>query len=40
MDQSYVKDEKMTVAQAIKDAGKRFGITLSVKDYVYFKVGG
>jgi elongation factor Ts len=40
MDQAYVKDEKMTVAQALSDAGKRFGFNLSVADYVYFKVGG
>jgi len=39
MDQGYVKDEKMTVAQALTDAGKRFGFKLSVVDYVYFKVG-
>jgi elongation factor Ts len=39
MDQGYVKDEKMTVAQALADAGKRFGFKLSVQDYVYFKVG-
>ena len=40
MDQIYVKDEKMTVAQALADAGKRFGMKLSVEDFVYFKVGG
>ena len=40
MDQAYVKDEKMTVAQALADAGKNFGLKLSVKDYVYFRVGG
>ena len=39
MDQAYVKDEKMTVAQALADAGKSSGIKLSVADYVYFKVG-
>jgi len=40
MDQAYVKDEKMTVAQALTDAGKRFGATIKLMDYVYFKVGG
>jgi len=40
MDQAYVKDEKMTVAQAISDAGKRFGVKLGIADYVYFRVGG
>ena len=39
MDQAYVKDEKMTVAAALADAGKRFGVKLSIVDYVYFKVG-
>ena len=40
MDQAYVKDEKMTVAQALSDAGKRFGVNLSITDFAYFKVGG
>ena len=40
MDQAYVKDEKMTVAQALADAGKRFDCKLSIVDFVYFKVGG
>jgi elongation factor Ts len=40
MDQAYVKDEKMTVAQAITDAGKKFDLSLRIKDYTYFKVGG
>ena len=40
MDQAYVKDEKMTVAQAIADAGKKFDVSLRVIDYAYFKVGG
>ena len=39
MDQPYVKDEKMTVAEALADAGKRFGFTLNILDFVYFKVG-
>ena len=40
MDQSYVKDEKMTVAQALDDAAKRLGIKLNILDYVYLRVGG
>jgi len=40
MDQAYVKDEKMNVAQALADAGKRFGTKLTILDFVYFKVGG
>jgi elongation factor Ts len=39
MDQAYVKDEKMTVAQALADAEKRLGVKLRVLDYVYFRVG-
>jgi elongation factor Ts len=39
MDQSYVKDEKMTVAKAIAEAGKQFGAKLAVEEYIYFKVG-
>ena len=39
MDQGYVKDEKMTVAQALSDAGKSFGAKISVLDYVYLRVG-
>ena len=39
MDQGYVKDEKMTVAQALADAGKRFGAKLSIEEYVYLRVG-
>jgi len=39
VDQAYVKDEKMTVAQALADAGKRFGAKLSVVDFIYYKVG-
>jgi len=39
MDQAYVKDDDKTVAQALADAGKRFGFKLIIEDYVYFKVG-
>ena len=39
MDQGYVKDEKMTVAQALAEAGKSSGAKLTVLDYVYFRVG-
>ncbi|MCL2601402.1 MAG: translation elongation factor Ts [Treponema sp.] len=39
MDQGYVKDEKMTVAQALADAGKKAGANLSIEEYVYFRVG-
>jgi elongation factor Ts len=40
MDQPYIKDEKMTVAQALADAAKRLGANLAIKDYVYLRVGG
>ncbi|MDR2482437.1 MAG: translation elongation factor Ts [Treponema sp.] len=40
LDQGYVKDEKLTVAQALENCGKQLGAKLSVKEYVYFKVGG
>jgi elongation factor Ts len=39
MEQGFVKDEKLTVAQALAEKGKALGANLSVNDYVYFKVG-
>ncbi|MCL2208619.1 MAG: translation elongation factor Ts [Treponema sp.] len=39
MEQGYVKDEKLTVAKAIEECGKKAGAKLSVVDYVYYKVG-
>jgi elongation factor Ts len=39
LDQGYVKDEKLTVAQAVADTGKQLGAKISILDYVYFKVG-
>ncbi|MDR0641895.1 MAG: translation elongation factor Ts [Treponema sp.] len=39
LDQGYVKDEKISVAKALGDCGKQLGTEISVKDYVYFKVG-
>jgi elongation factor Ts len=39
VEQAYVKDEKMTVAQALADCGKKLGAAINVKDYVYYKVG-
>jgi len=40
MDQGYVKDEKLTVAQAVAEQGKKLGAALEVADYAYFRVGG
>jgi elongation factor Ts len=39
LEQGYVKDEKMTVAKAIEDCGKKTGAKLAVNGYVYYKVG-
>jgi elongation factor Ts len=39
LDQGYVKDEKITVSQALENCGKQLGAGISIKDYVYFKVG-
>ncbi|MDR2478599.1 MAG: translation elongation factor Ts [Treponema sp.] len=39
LDQGYVKDEKLTVGQALSEYGKKFGAQLNVNDYVYYKVG-
>jgi elongation factor Ts len=39
VEQGYVKDEKLTVAQALAECGKKLGAAISVKDYVYYKVG-
>ncbi|MDR2028498.1 MAG: translation elongation factor Ts [Treponema sp.] len=39
LEQAYVKDEKLTVTQALAEYGKQAGAVLTVRDYVYFKVG-
>jgi elongation factor Ts len=39
LDQAYVKDEKMNVARALEEAGKKAGAALSITGYVYYKVG-
>ena len=39
LDQGYVKDEKLSVAKALEEAGKKAGAALSVVDYAYYKVG-
>jgi elongation factor Ts len=39
VDQGYVKDEKITVAQALANTGKQAGANLEIAEYVYFKVG-
>jgi elongation factor Ts len=39
VDQGYVKDEKLTVTQALAECGKQVGASLTINDYVYLKVG-
>ncbi|MDR1324795.1 MAG: translation elongation factor Ts [Treponema sp.] len=39
LDQGYVKDEKLSVAQVLTGCGKELGTTLAISGYVYFKVG-
>jgi elongation factor Ts len=39
LEQGYVKDEKMTVAKAVEECGKKAGAKLAINDYVYYKVG-
>jgi len=39
LEQGYVKDEKLTVAQALAEYGKKAGAQISIVEYVYFKVG-
>jgi elongation factor Ts len=39
LDQAFVKDDKLTVAKALEEAGKKAGAKLSIKSYFYLKVG-
>jgi elongation factor Ts len=39
LEQGFVKDEKLSVAQALEEKGKALGAALAVNDYAYFKVG-
>jgi elongation factor Ts len=39
LDQAFVKDDKLTVAKALDEAGKKAGAKLSIKDFSYLKVG-
>jgi elongation factor Ts len=39
LDQGYVKDEKISVAQALANCGKQAGADLQIAEYLYFKVG-
>jgi elongation factor Ts len=39
LEQGYVKDEKLTVAQAVAECAKKAGAKLEIAEYTYFKVG-
>jgi elongation factor Ts len=39
VEQSSVKDVKITVAKAVEECAKKAGAKLSIIDYVYYKVG-
>ena len=39
LEQGYVKDEKLTVAQVLADCEKNAGAKLEITDFAYFKVG-
>ena len=39
LEQGYVKDDKLTVAQAIAQCAKKANATLEIADYAYIKVG-
>jgi elongation factor Ts len=39
LEHGYVKDEKLTVAQALTETGKQLGASISITDFVYLKVG-
>jgi elongation factor Ts len=39
LDQGFVKDEKVTVAKAVSELSKLVGASVSVAEYLYYKVG-
>ncbi|MBN1797310.1 MAG: elongation factor Ts [Spirochaetales bacterium] len=39
LDQNYVKDEKMKVQQTLDTIGKEVGSTISIVDFIYYRVG-
>ncbi|MDR0404028.1 MAG: translation elongation factor Ts [Treponema sp.] len=39
LDQGYVKDEKLSVSQALAEISKTAGAAITIRDYVYYKVG-
>ena len=40
LDQSYIKNDKITVREALAEAGKQFGAVFTIDEYVNFRVGG
>lgn len=40
LDQKYIKNDKITVSQALAEAGKQAGAAFKIANCVYFKVGG
>ncbi|MDR1148309.1 MAG: translation elongation factor Ts [Spirochaetaceae bacterium] len=39
LDQNYIKNDKITVKQALADEGKRLGAVLKIERYINFRVG-
>ncbi|MDR3115458.1 MAG: translation elongation factor Ts [Treponema sp.] len=39
LEQGYVKEEKISVAQALANCGKQVGADVQIVEYLYFKVG-
>jgi len=39
LDQPFVKDDKRSVSQVLKDLGKELGADVTVSDFIYFRVG-
>ena len=39
VEQGYVRDDKITVAKAVEECGKKAGAKLTISNYVYYKVG-
>jgi elongation factor Ts len=39
LEQAYIKDEKLTVAQALSEISKKVNAKVNICEYVYFKVG-
>jgi elongation factor Ts len=40
LDQNYIKNDKITVKQALAETGKQFGAVFKIDEYLNFRVGG